>query len=69
VALMSSPVSKIVTSPTTRNGSGTDPGQEQLEKSSNKSNYKGFVAGVFSGIAKLSGMSSQLPYRSLVSDF
>lgn len=31
--------------------------ESALEKSgSSKSNYKGFVAGVFSGIAKLSGM-------------
>ena len=32
------------------------------EKSESHSNYKGFVAGVFSGIAKLSGM---LASRSL----
>jgi hypothetical protein len=35
------------------------------EKKESAKNYKGFVAGVFSGIAKLTGMSSLLSSSSL----
>ena len=34
------------------------------EKKESAKNYKGFVAGVFSGIAKLSGMSTLFPSSS-----
>ena len=36
------------------------------EKKESRSNYKGFVAGVFSGIAKLTGMSSSHFYNSIL---
>jgi hypothetical protein len=36
------------------------------EKQESHSNYKGFVAGVFSGIAKLSGMSKPHSSRTVL---
>ena len=36
------------------------------EKQESHSNYKGFVAGVFSGIAKLSGMSKPHSSKSVL---
>ncbi len=56
---MSSTVSGGVTSPDTKNGGIEALGKKQSEKRVVKSNYKGFVAGVFSGIAKLSGAWSK----------
>lgn len=50
--------SKVVNT-TERKGSAPPPASES------KKNYKGFVAGVFSGIAKLSGMSR--PHCVLIS--
>jgi hypothetical protein len=36
------------------------------EKQESHSNYKGFVAGVFSGVAKLSGMSKPHSARTVL---
>ena len=51
---MSSTPESAVASPDTRDGSNEALGQGQPARVQHK-NYKGFVAGVFSGIAKLSG--------------
>jgi len=55
---MSSSLSSRVTSSDTTNGGnhGLDLGLSQ--KSSTRKNYSGFLAGIFSGMAKLSGMFS-----------
>lgn len=41
----------------TGNDNSNNNGNTAIRKAQSKGNYKGFVAGVFSGIAKLSGMS------------
>ncbi len=51
---MSSTPQGAVASPDTKDGSNGALGQGQPARVQHK-NYKGFVAGVFSGIAKLSG--------------
>ncbi len=51
---MSSTPESAVASPDTIDGSNEALGQGQPARVQHK-NYKGFVAGVFSGIAKLSG--------------
>ena len=52
---MSATVDSAVVNPDTKNGSNEALGQGQPGRSIKHKNYKGFVAGVFSGIAKLSG--------------
>ena len=42
-------------------GTGTGSSANHAPAAASKSNYKGFVAGVFSGIAKLSGESEIAP--------
>ena len=51
---MSSTPQSAVASPDTKGGSNEALGNGQPARVQHK-NYKGFVAGVFSGIAKLSG--------------
>lgn len=52
---MSSSVQSSITNPDTQNGSNEAIGQGQPAQAAQHKNYKGFVAGVFSGIGKLSG--------------
>ena len=52
---MSATINSTVVNPDTKNGSNEALGQGQPGRSIKHKNYKGFVAGVFSGIAKLSG--------------
>ncbi|MCJ1450563.1 hypothetical protein MMC28_000896 [Mycoblastus sanguinarius] len=51
---MSSSVQSAIVNPDTKDGSNEALGQGQPARSVQHKNYKGFVAGVFSGIAKLS---------------
>ena len=63
-----SPATQLITSdgPATGPAPGagpataTGPGNDVLERTKQKSDYRGFVAGVFSGIAKLSGTAPML---------
>ena len=52
---MSSMVNGAITNPDTGHGSNEALGQGQPARSAQHKNYKGFVAGVFSGVAKLTG--------------
>ena len=52
---MSATVSPAAVNPDTEHGSNEAIGQGQPARSATHKDYKGFVAGVFSGIAKLSG--------------
>ena len=52
---MSATINSAVVNPDTKHGSNEALGQGQPGRSAKHKNYKGFVAGVFSGIAKLSG--------------
>ena len=52
---MSSTVNGAITNPDTKHGSNEALGQGQPARSVQHKNYKGFVAGVFSGVAKLTG--------------
>ena len=54
---MSATVNGSITNPDTEHGSNEAIGQGQPGRSIQHKNYKGFVAGVFSGVTKLSGMS------------
>lgn len=47
--------------PRSQHGSSEDSGPESPPKVALNSNYRGFVAGIFSGIAKLSGQLHSLP--------
>ena len=51
---MSASVNAAISNPDTLNGSNEAIGQGQPARNFQQKNYKGFVAGVFSGIAKLS---------------
>jgi len=42
---------------------------EMADKKENVQNYKGFVAGVFSGIAKLTGAFTASPFSCIISSF
>lgn len=53
---MSAVVDSAIVNPDQKSGSNEALGQGQPARSASHQNYKGFVAGVFSGIAKLSGM-------------
>jgi len=55
LVLMSSSVQSAIVNPDSTNGSNEALGQGQPARSAQHKNYKGFVAGVFSGISKLSG--------------
>ena len=55
---MSASVSPAISNPDSSNGSSEVLGQAQPARALAHNNYKGFVAGVFSGIAKLTGMLS-----------
>lgn len=52
---MSASVSSAHVNPDSKHGSNEAIGQAQPARAAVHSNYKGFVAGVFSGISKLSG--------------
>jgi hypothetical protein len=52
---MSTTVNSTVAHPVSIHDSNGALGQEKPAKSAQNKNYKGFVGGVFSGIAKLSG--------------
>ncbi len=52
---MSAVVESSFVNPDSQNESNEALGQGQPARSASQKNYKGFVAGVFSGIAKLSG--------------
>lgn len=54
---MSASVNSALVNPDSGNGSNEAIGQAQPARSAAHKNYKGFVAGVFSGISKLSGGS------------
>lgn len=58
---MSAIVDGAIVNPDHQHGSNEALGQGQPARSASQQNYKGFVAGVFSGIAKLSGKSHYLP--------
>ena len=63
---MSSSVQSAIVNPDTKDGSNEALGQGQPARSVQHKNYKGFVAGVFSGIAKLSGKSDiHFPPRTI----
>ena len=53
---MSAIADSAIVNPDRRNASNEALGQGQPARSASQKNYRGFVAGVFSGIAKLSGM-------------
>ena len=55
---MSATINSAIVNPDLRNGSNEALGQGQPARSASNGSYKGFVAGVFSGIAKLSGRPS-----------
>ena len=59
---MSATVNSSIANPDSKDASKEALGQGQPARSAVHKNYKGFVAGVFSGIAKLSGESSLLTY-------
>ena len=54
---MSASVNSAIVNPDSGNGSTEAIGQAHPARSAAHKNYKGFVAGVFSGITKLSGGS------------
>lgn len=54
------PMSAVIKASVEHGAEGTTKHQPEVPRKSN-SNYKGFVAGVFSGIAKLSGLYIQFP--------
>ena len=66
---MSSTVSSSITNPDTKNASNEALGQGQPARAARNQNYKGFVAGIFSGIAKLSGISNFLHDPIFGADF
>lgn len=51
-----SSVQSSIENPDSKNATNEAIGQGQPARSAQHKNYKGFVAGVFSGISKLSGM-------------
>ena len=55
---MSAAVDGAIVNPDKKRGSNEALGQGQPARSASHQDYKGFVAGVFSGIAKLSGRIS-----------
>lgn len=55
---MSASIDGLVVTPVLNNESNEVVGQGQSARNVSHKNYKGFVAGVFSGIAKLSGEHS-----------
>lgn len=52
---MSGTVQSAIVNPDCENGSNEALGQGQPARSVQHKNYKGFVAGIFSGVSKLSG--------------
>ena len=53
---MSAIADTAIVNPDSKNGGNEALGQGQPARSAAHKNYKGFVAGVFSGVSKLSGM-------------
>lgn len=62
---MSASIDGSLVTPVINNGSIEAIGQEQPARNASHKNYKGFVAGVFSGIAKLSGETVLPPVVNL----
>lgn len=56
---MSAVAEAAIANPDGHNATNEALGQGQPARSASQKNYKGFVAGVFSGIAKLSGRMEQ----------
>lgn len=56
---MSAVAEAAIVNPDGHNATNEALGQGQPARSASQKNYKGFVAGVFSGIAKLSGRMEQ----------
>lgn len=57
-----SSVNSAIVNPDTAQGSNEALGQGQPARSASNQNYKVFVGGVFSGVAKLTGKFSLPPY-------
>lgn len=64
---MSAVAETAIVNPDRHNTSNEALGQGQPARSASQKNYKGFVAGVFSGIAKLSGRMEQFTSKWLYS--
>lgn len=62
LGLMSASVDSTVANPDSKHGSNEALGQAQPARAVAHKNYKGFVAGVFSGISKLSGRYTGTPH-------
>ena len=60
---MSAVVETAVVNPDRHTASNEALGQGQPARSASQKNYKGFVAGVFSGIAKLSGRTERFTFK------
>ena len=56
-----SSVQTSIVNPDSQNATNEAIGQGQPARSAQHKNYKGFVAGVFSGISKLSGTYGRAP--------
>ena len=64
-----SSVQTSIVNPDSRNATNEAIGQGQPARSAQHKNYKGFVAGVFSGIAKLSGtIKLKVLYKRAMAD-
>ena len=63
---MSATINSVIVNPDLENGTNEALGQGQPARSASNGSYKGFVAGVFSGIAKLSGMAFQFCVSGLL---
>jgi len=59
---MSSSAQSAIVNPDSQDGSNEAIGQGQPARAAQHKNYKGFVAGVFSGIGKLTGKVSSIPH-------
>ena len=62
---MSAIAEPAIANPDRKNGSNEALGQGQPARSAAHKNYKGFVAGVFSGISKLTGKSINRKWYNL----
>ena len=54
---MSATINTSIVNPDLKSGTNEALGREKPVRGASNGSYKGFVAGVFSGIAKLSGMA------------
>jgi hypothetical protein len=58
---MSAVIDGTIVNPGLHHGSNEALGQAQPARSATHNNYKGFVAGVFSGVSKLTGKMARMP--------